>query len=138
MIKELNHIGIAVRNIDESLKLYSTIFQPLEIHRERVEDQKVDIASFRVGNVLMELTAPLSDDSPISKFLEKRGEGIHHLSFESTEIRNDLNRLKADGIDLINDEPRVGAHDMSIAFLHPKSTGGILLELCEPKSKPTS
>lgn len=131
MIKELNHIGIAVRDLDASVELYKKIFQVENIHREVVEDQKVSIASFKVGNVIIELTAPTSPDSPIAKFLEKRGEGIHHMAFESSDVAGDLNRLREENIQLINEKPQPGAHDMQIAFLHPKSTGGVLLELCQ-------
>ncbi len=133
MIKSLNHIGIAVKNLEDSLALYTKIFQPNEIHRESVEEQKVNIASFKVGNVLIELTEAMDETSPIFKFIEKRGEGIHHIAFESDGVQDDLNRLKSDGISLINESPKEGAHDMLIAFLHPKSTGGVLMELCQGK-----
>lgn len=133
MIKSLNHIGIAVKNLEESLKLYTKIFQPTEIHRESVEEQKVNIASFKVGDVLIELTEAMDETSPIFKYIEKRGEGIHHIAFESDGVQNDLTRLKNEGINLINEEPRDGAHNMLIAFLHPKSTGGVLMELCQGK-----
>lgn len=133
MIKSLNHIGIAVKNLEDSLALYTKIFQPNEIHRESVEEQKVNIASFKVGNVLIELTEAMDETSPIFKFIEKRGEGIHHIAFESDGVQDDLNRLKSDGISLINETPKEGAHDMLIAFLHPKSTGGVLMELCQRK-----
>ena len=133
MIKSLNHIGIAVKNLEDSLALYTKIFQPNEIHRESVEEQKVNIASFKVGNVLIELTEAMDETSPIFKFIEKRGEGIHHIAFESDGVQDDLNRLKSDGISLINETPKEGAHDMLIAFLHPKSTGGVLMELCQEK-----
>ena len=133
MIKSLNHIGIAVKNLEDSLALYTKIFQPNEIHRESVEEQKVNIASFKVGNVLIELTEAMDETSPIFKFIEKRGEGIHHIAFESDGVQDDLNRLKSDGISLTNESPKEGAHDMLIAFLHPKSTGGVLMELCQGK-----
>lgn len=133
MIKSINHIGIAVKNLEESLNLYSKIFQPTDIHREGVEEQKVNIASFKVGDVLIELTEAMDETSPIHKFIEKKGEGIHHIAFESSNVQQDLDRLKSEGINLINEEPRLGAHDMLIAFLHPKSTGSVLMELCQEK-----
>jgi methylmalonyl-CoA/ethylmalonyl-CoA epimerase len=133
MISGVNHLGIAVRNLDASMDLYRSIFRVEKFHRERVEEQKVEIASFSVGGVLLELTAPTSEDSPIAKFLEKRGEGIHHVAFTTDAVSADLERLAGDGIQLINKTPQTGAHDMLIAFLHPKSTGGVLMELCEPK-----
>lgn len=133
MISGVNHLGIAVRDLDASMDLYKKIFRVDTFHRERVEEQKVEIASFSVGGVLLELTAPTSEDSPIAKFIEKRGEGIHHVAFTTDTVDQDLERLSGDGIQLINKTPQVGAHDMMIAFLHPKSTGGVLMELCQPK-----
>jgi methylmalonyl-CoA/ethylmalonyl-CoA epimerase len=133
MIESLNHIGIAVRDLDASVELFKKIFQTENVHREVVEDQKVSIASFKVGDVILELTAPTSPDSPIAKFIEKRGEGIHHLAFKSDNVVTDLERLKSENIQLINEKPQPGAHDMLIAFMHPKSTGGVLMELCQEK-----
>jgi len=134
MLNAVDHIGIAVHNIEESMDLYRRIFSVEEFHRETVEDQGVNIASFKVGDVRIELTAPTRPDSPIAGFLEKRGEGIHHVAFRTENIEADLGRLGADGIRLINQQPQRGAHDMLIAFLHPKSTGGVLMELCSPAS----
>ena len=91
------------------------------------------VASFQLGEVRIELTAPTGDDSPIAKFIAKRGEGIHHIAFRSNDITNDLESAGSKGIQLINDTPQPGAHDMLIAFLHPKSTGGVLMELCAEK-----
>lgn len=135
MIKSINHIGIAVKDLDESIKLYQKIFQfsESELHRESVEDQKVNVASFKVGEVLLELTAASSDESPIAKYIEKRGEGIHHIAFESDDVNSDLKRLEKEEISLIDSEAKLGAHDMLIAFLHPKSTGKVLMELCQNK-----
>lgn len=113
------------------MNLYGKIFGITEFHRERVEAQKVDIASFRIGNVLIELTAPTSPDSPIGKFLDKRGEGIHHIAFSTDNVDVELARLENEGIALINHSAQAGAHDMLIGFLHPKSTGGVLMELCQ-------
>lgn len=133
MIKSINHIGIAVKNLDESIELYKTLFQLSDIHKESVVDQKVNIASFKIGEVIIELTEAMDESSPIHKFIEKRGEGIHHIAFESDTIENDLSRLKDSNINLINETPKDGAHNMLIAFLHPKSTGGVLMELCQEK-----
>ncbi len=134
MIQALDHIGIAVHDIDTSLALYKSIFQLNDdaIHRERVEDQGVDIASFLVGSVRLELTAAINESSPIAQFLAKRGEGIHHLAFRSSDVGGDLSYLGEHGIRLINQHAVPGAHEMLIAFLHPKSTGGVLMELCQP------
>ncbi len=133
MIQNINHIGIAVKDLDASIELFSKIFNTDKFHRETVEEQMVAIASFKVGNVILELTAPTSEESTIHKFIEKRGEGIHHIAFASDSIEEDLARLKIDNVNLINDTPINGAHDMLIAFLHPKSTNGVLMELCQPK-----
>lgn len=133
MIKQLNHIGIAVKNLDDSLSVFRKLFNNENIHRETVTEQKVEIASFKVGDVIIELTSPISEDSPIAGFLEKRGEGIHHLAFESDDVQSDLNRFAQNSIKLINETPQLGAHDMLIAFLHPKSTNGVLIEICQQK-----
>ena len=133
MISSLNHIGIAVRDLEVSKALYQKIFGVEDFHVETVVEQMVEVASFKVGDILIELTAPTSPESPITKFLEKRGEGIHHLAFATDGINEELLRLNKTGIQLINSEPREGAHEMLIAFLHPKSTGGVLMELCQHK-----
>lgn len=132
MIQAIDHIGIAVRDLDASMQLYGTLFGVSDFHREEVTDQGVAIASFTLNGVRLELTAPLHDDTPIGKFLASRGEGIHHVAFRTDAIDADLQRLQDSGIRLINERPQPGAHDMLIAFLHPKSTGSVLMELCTP------
>ena len=133
MITQLDHIGIAVSDLDAAMELYRGIFGVKEYHRETVEDQGVAVASFQLGEIRVELTAPTNDDSPIAKFIKKRGEGIHHVAFRSDSIEEDLKRMKDNDIRLINETPQLGAHEMLIAFLHPKSTGGVLIELCSEK-----
>jgi len=133
MINAVDHIGIAVLDLEESMGLYKTIFGVTEFHREKVEGQGVDIASFTLNGVRIELTAPLNEDSPIASFIAKRGEGIHHIAFRTDTLTDDLQRLASNDIRLINSEPQLGAHDMLISFLHPKSTGGVLMELCSEK-----
>ncbi len=133
MLESINHIGIAVKNLEDSMELFGKIFGVEDFHTEIVEKQKVKVASFKVGDVLLELTSPTSEDSPIAKFIEKKGEGIHHIAFQTSEIDADLAMLKGKGINLINEAPVAGAHDMQIAFLHPKSTNGVLMEICQPK-----
>jgi len=133
MLKSINHIGIAVKDLDKSIEVFKKIFNCESIHRETVENQKVEIASFKVGEVVIELTAPTDESSPIAKFIEKKGEGIHHLAFESNDVNEELNRLKGAGINLINETAQDGAHNMLIAFLHPKSTNAVLLEICQKK-----
>lgn len=132
MLKSINHIGIAVKDIEASIETFRKIFEFNLVHREIVPQQKVSVASFEVGDVKIELTAPTSEDSPISKFLEKRGEGIHHIAFESDNVEKELERLKGEDVRLINERPQEGAHEMLIAFLHPKSTNGVLTEICQP------
>ncbi len=134
MITNVDHIGIAVQDLQQSMDLYRSIFNVTDYHREQVEDQGVDVASFQLGEVRIELTAPLHDDSPIAKFIAKRGEGIHHIAFKTDAIESDLQRMADNDVRLINETPQPGAHDMLIAFLHPKSTGGVLMELCSEKS----
>lgn len=135
MIGGVNHLGIAVRDLEKSMALFQQIFRVEKFHRETVADQKVDIASFKAGEVLIELTAPTDADSPIAKFIEKRGEGIHHVAFTTEGVNDELQRLAANGVQLINTTAQQGAHDMMIAFLHPKSTNGVLMELCELPKK---
>ncbi len=131
---KLSHLGIAVRDLDSAEKLFSSLLGGANVHHEEVADQKVRIASFPLGDAKVELTQPLSDDSPISKFLDKRGEGIHHLAFEVDDVAAELARLKARGFQLIDEKPRSGSHGMQIAFLHPKSTNGVLIELCQTEN----
>ncbi len=133
MLKSIDHIGIAVRNLDESLDTFQKLLQFEDVHRESIAEQKVDIASFKIGEVKIELTCPTSDDSPIAKFIAKRGEGIHHIAFASDGIETDLKRIKSEDIRLINETPLRGAHDMLIAFIHPKSLSGVLAEVCQRK-----
>ncbi len=136
MIQCIDHLGIAVKNLEEAVSLYAGIFSvpPDQMHREVVDDQKVSIASFLVGDMRVELTAATSEDSPIAKFIEKRGEGIHHVAFRVEGIQKELQSMESKGVRLINQQAQKGAHDMMIAFLHPKSTGGVLVELCEHSS----
>ena len=133
MLKSINHIGIAVLDLEKSIELFSKIFNIDSMHRETVAEQKVTVASFKVGDVLIDLTAPTDETSPIAKFIGKKGEGIHHIAFESDNVNGDLDRLKDEGINLINESAVPGAHDMLIAFLHPKSTNGVLMEICQKK-----
>lgn len=131
MATRISHLGIAVKDLAAAESLFAKLLGSSEIHHEIVEDQQVRIASFKVGESVIELTAPLSESSPISKFLEKRGEGIHHMALEVDDVAAELTRLKAEGVQLIDEAPRPGAHEMQIAFLHPKSTNGVLVELCQ-------
>ncbi len=131
MSKRISHIGIAVKSIEESSKIFSALLNAEREGTETVPDQKVRLAIYHVGDSSLELTEPTSPDSPIAKFIEKRGEGVHHLSIEVDDIKAELTRLRAAGFQLIDERPRKGAGGTSIAFIHPKSTNGILVELCQ-------
>lgn len=133
MINEIDHIGIAVIDLDESIKTFQKLFQFTDVYREIVKDQKVEIASFKVGDVLIELTQAISNDSPIAKYIKRKGEGIHHIAFKSDDVNNELNRVEALGIKLVDKVAKNGAHNKLIAFLHPKSTNGVLTEFCQDK-----
>jgi len=131
MVKKISHIGVAVENLNEAMKLYRENLG-LEIEgTEEVKEQRVKVAFIPVGESRIELLGSTDPDSPIAKFIEKRGEGIHHIALEVDHIEDALKKLKERGVQLIDEKPRIGAHKMKIAFLHPKSTKGVLLELCE-------
>ena len=131
MLGSLSHIGIAVKDLDSSSKLFQALLGKPSDHVEQVSDQKVKTAFFRMGEAAIELTAATDPDSPIAKFIDKRGEGIHHLSFVVEDIGKELDRLKAEGFQLVDEKPRIGADGYAIAFLHPKTTNGVLIELCQ-------
>ena len=131
MKMKINHIGIATKGIDEALKFWSDALGLDNVHTEIVVDQKVKVAMLPLGESRIELLEPTSDDSPISKFLEKRGGGIHHIAVEVDDIEAALANLKSQGMRLIDESPRVGAEGCLVAFVHPASTGGVLLELVQ-------
>ncbi|HKP69370.1 MAG TPA: methylmalonyl-CoA epimerase [Pyrinomonadaceae bacterium] len=131
---KINHLGIATKGIDEALKFWADSLGLENVHTEVVEDQKVRVAMLPVGESRIELLEPTSDDSPISKFLEKRGGGIHHIAVEVEDIKSALEKLKSQGARLIDEEPRIGAEGCLVAFVHPGATGGVLLELVQVKS----
>ena len=130
MFKKIDHIGIAVGNLDEAVKLYKKLgFEVKEI--EEVAEQKVKVAMLPVGESKIELLEATSDDSAISKFIEKRGEGIHHIAVNVENIEKALENAKNEGLKLIDEKPRIGAGGKKVAFVHPKSTKGVLLEFVE-------
>jgi methylmalonyl-CoA/ethylmalonyl-CoA epimerase len=131
---KINHIGIATKGIDDALRFWQDALGLENVHTETVDDQKVRVAMLPLGESRIELLEPTSDDSPISKFLEKRGGGIHHIAIEVDDIEASLARLKAAGMRLIDDRPRIGAEDCLVAFVHPASANGVLLELVQTKS----
>ena len=131
-ISHIEHLGIAVKSLDEAIPYYENILGMKCYSIEEVADQKVKTAFFKVGQTKLELLEPTSDESPIAKFIEKRGEGIHHLAFAVEDgVANALAECDSKGIKLIDQAPRKGAENLNIAFLHPKSTAGVLTELCE-------
>jgi methylmalonyl-CoA/ethylmalonyl-CoA epimerase len=129
MFKKLSHIGIAVKNLMRSSETFQKILDVQDIHIESVPDQKVNIAMLEIGGTHIELLEGSSEDSPIIKFIEKKGEGIHHLSFEVEDLEKELSRMRSEGFNLLDEKPRVGAGGSLIAFVHPKSTNGVLIEL---------
>ncbi len=132
MLKKIDHIGIAVTKIEDALPYYENALGLKCEGIETVEEQKVKTAFFTVGDVHIELLEPTSPESPIAKFLEKNPNGgVHHIAFETDDVRKALGCVKDKGVKLINEEPKIGAHSKQIAFLHPKSTMGVLTELCQ-------
>lgn len=134
-VKSLNHIGIAVRSIEDQRSFYADALGAQFEHTEDVPSQKVRVAFFRVGDVRLELLEPTDPESPVAKFLEKRGEGLHHMAFTVEDIQTRIDELKEAGLRMIDETPRPGAHHMQIAFVHPKSSHGVLTELCEPAAQ---
>ena len=133
MVNKVDHIGIAVSNPEESIRFYEEVLG-LKLHgTETVEEQKVKVAFLPVGDTEVELLEATSPDSPIAKFIEAKGQGVQHIAFKVDDIETALEEMKAKGIRLIDEKPRYGAGGARIAFLHPKSTNGVLIELCERK-----
>ena len=126
----IEHIGIAVKNLDEAIKFYEEVLGLKFYAIEEVEDQKVKTAFFQIGQTKIELLESTDPDGPIGKFIEKRGEGIHHIAFATDKLESDLKELKEKGIKLIDEKPRAGAEGLNIAFIHPKDAFGVLTELC--------
>lgn len=132
MIKHISHIGIAVTDLEAGIAFYEKLGLKLE-SIEEVPSQKVKVAFFPCGDTRIELLAPTAEDSPIAKYIEKKGEGVQHIAFAVDDLPKELEKSEASGIQLIDKEPRPGAHGADIAFLHPKSTLGVLIELCKEK-----
>ena len=135
-VKAVNHIGIAVRSIDAQRAFYEGVLGAVFEGVEDVPDQKVRVGFFRVGDVRLELLEPTDPSSTVAAFLDKRGEGLHHVAFTVAGLEERIAELKQSGVRMIDETPRPGAHHMRIAFLHPKSTSGVLTELCEPAGDP--
>jgi methylmalonyl-CoA/ethylmalonyl-CoA epimerase len=135
MLKKIDHIAIAVENLDEEIKRFRDVMGLEFIGTEVVDEQKVHVAFFKIGDVHIELTAPTADDSPISKFLAKRGPGIHHIAIETDDLKEQIKDFQDKEVRMLDKEPRNGAHNSLIAFAHPKSFSGVLVELKESGEK---
>lgn len=133
MLRKIEHIGIAVKSIDHSLKVFESLLDTECYKIEEVESEAVKTAFLHVGDSKIELLEATDPNSPIAKFLEKKGGGVHHLAFDVEDIHHEIDRLKNLGFELIHLSPKNGADNKLIAFLHPKSTEGVLIELCQEK-----
>ncbi len=132
MLTSIDHIGVAVNSIEESLAVYrDTLGMPL-VHRETVAEQGVDAALLDVGDGHIELLAPLGDDTAVGKFLARRGPGLHHVAYRVSDVGAALQALRSAGVRLIDEQPRTGIRGSRVAFLHPSSTGGVLTEIVQP------
>ena len=132
-MKKVEHIGIAVKDLTNANALFEKLFNQSHYKVEEVESEGVSTSFFKVGDTKIELLQALQADSPIAKFIEKRGEGIHHIAFEVDDIQSEMERLQAEGFELIHTEAKDGVDNKKICFLHPKSTNGVLIELCQEK-----
>ncbi|WP_416197267.1 MAG: methylmalonyl-CoA epimerase [Sporanaerobacter sp.] len=131
MVQKVDHIGIAVKNLDEALKFYEDVLGLKCAGSEVVEEQKVKVAFLPIGDTEVELLESTEEDGPIAKYIEKKGEGIQHIAYRVANIEEAIEEMKSKGIRMIDEKPRYGAGGAKIAFLHPKSTHGVLIELCE-------
>lgn len=132
-MKKLEHIGIAVSNLEESNRLFERLLGVAHYKIEEVASEGVRTSFFKVGDIKIELLEATKPDSPIAKFIEKKGEGIHHLAFSTDDIESEIRNQKSEGFQLINEQPKNGADDKLIAFLHPKTTNSVLVEICQDK-----
>ena len=133
MLNKIEHLGIAVKSIEKSARMYEVLLGKPSYKTEIVESEGVSTMFFQIGESKIELLEATKPDSPIAKFIEKKGEGIHHIAYDVSDIDAELERLKGEGFELIHKTPKDGADNKRIAFLHPKSTGGVLVELCQEK-----
>ena len=130
-MKRIEHIGIAVKSLESSNKLFKQLFGEAHYKIETVKSEGVNTSFFQVGPNKIELLEATKEDSPIAKFIEKKGEGIHHIAFAVEDIEQEIQRLKKEGFIVLNETPKKGADNKLVAFLHPKSTNGVLIELCQ-------
>ena len=134
-MNKIEHIGIAIKDIQKSNELFSNLFGTAPYKMEDVGSEGVKTSFFKVGRNKIELLEATSPDSPIAKFIERKGEGIHHIAFDVDNIESEIQRLKSSGFVVLNEKPKHGADNKLVAFLHPKSTNGVLIELCQERSK---
>lgn len=127
----IDHLGIAVQSLEQASRLYRDVLGLPSGGTEEIADQKVRVAFFQLGDIRIELLEPTASDSPIAKFLDKKGPGLHHVAYRVADLSATLAALKSAGLRLVDETPRPGAHGMQIAFAHPKSTGGVLTEFCQ-------
>lgn len=132
MFTRIDHIGVAVEDLDAAIALYETTAQMALVHREVVTEQGVEAVLLDVGENHVELLSPTGPDTPVGKFLAKRGPGLHHVAYQVTDIEATLAALKAAGVQLLDETPRIGIRSSRVAFVHPRSTGGVLTEIVEP------
>ena len=132
-MKKIEHIGIAVKDLKAANNLYSKLLNTTPYKTEKVDSENVNTSFFQIGESKIELLEGTSPDSPISKFIENRGEGVHHIAFEVDDIEKEIARLTKEGFQMIHEKPKDGADNKLIAFLHPKSSNGVLIELCQEK-----
>ena len=133
-MKKIEHIGIAVKNIEQANETYKKLFGYSQYKIEAVESEGVKTSFFKCGESKIELLEATKEDSPIAKFIERKGEGIHHIAFAVSDIKFEVKRLKNEGFIVLNEEPKRGADNKWVVFLHPKSTNGVLIELCQERN----
>jgi methylmalonyl-CoA/ethylmalonyl-CoA epimerase len=134
---KVEHIGIAVRTLAESVPLFEKLLNSQCYKTEMVDSEKVNTAFFKKGDTKIELLESIDENGVVSKFIERKGEGLHHIAFEVTDIESEMERLKNEGFILLNDKPKAGADNKLVCFLHPKSTNGVLIELCQAIMTPS-
>ena len=133
MMLKIEHIGIAVKDLNNSNELFKKLFGQAHYKTEEVQSEGVNTSFFQIGENKIELLVATNPDSPIAKFIEKKGEGIHHIAFDVADIRAEMKRLESEGFVLLNQEPKPGADNKLVCFLHPKGTNGVLIELCQER-----
>ena len=132
MFGRIDHMGVAVTDLDEAVDLYANVYGMPLVHRETVVDQGVEAVLFDVGENHVELLSPLGDDTPVGRFVARRGAGLHHVAYQVGDIASTLRRLQGAGVRLIDESPRIGIRGSRVAFLHPSASGGVLTEIVEP------